>query len=200
MQHCVGRGVSFNTQPPEGGWIRLWLLSASGIGFNTQPPEGGWLLLWRLQMRQRRFNTQPPEGGWVLNAVIIAWLQVSTHSRPKAAGPSHTNRCRQNYVSTHSRPKAAGLPAAYNHNYTDVSTHSRPKAAGPFFWRLKDGWCCFNAQPPEGGGPTQVEPLVGRRQVFAHRGARRRLEAHVADFVVILCFNTQPPEGGWACR
>ena len=33
-----------------------------------------------------RFNTQPPEGGW--DGIDILWCRcdVSTHSRPKAAG------------------------------------------------------------------------------------------------------------------
>ena len=33
----------FNTQPPEGGWIIIYLLIGSDDSFNTQPPEGGWL-------------------------------------------------------------------------------------------------------------------------------------------------------------
>ena len=38
-----------------------WLLS-----FNTQPPEGGWILRLTLRGISLRFNTQPPEGGWKL--------------------------------------------------------------------------------------------------------------------------------------
>ena len=33
-------------------------------------------------------------------------------------------------VSTHSRPKAAGIPARRGVYHEQVSTHSRPKAAG----------------------------------------------------------------------
>ena len=33
----------FNTQPPEGGWLRRRSLLLNLTGFNTQPPEGGWL-------------------------------------------------------------------------------------------------------------------------------------------------------------
>ena len=32
----------FNTQPPEGGWMRLRLNLMALSCFNTQPPEGGW--------------------------------------------------------------------------------------------------------------------------------------------------------------
>ena len=35
-------GPSFNTQPPEGGWIWRKFVSFSWTSFNTQPPEGGW--------------------------------------------------------------------------------------------------------------------------------------------------------------
>ena len=35
--------VSFNTQPPEGGWSVTLLSAGSSYSFNTQPPEGGWV-------------------------------------------------------------------------------------------------------------------------------------------------------------
>ena len=79
--------------------------------FNTQPPEGGWSHLRRKQTVYSSFNTQPPEGGWLKRAssptshstfqhtaarrrlekdckypLIGFRVQVSTHSRPKAAG------------------------------------------------------------------------------------------------------------------
>ena len=39
------------------------------ISFNTQPPEGGWAAKQANQNDQQRFNTQPPEGGWFLYAL-----------------------------------------------------------------------------------------------------------------------------------
>ena len=33
-----------------------------------------------------RFNTQPPEGGWLQSSGRLLIVDVSTHSRPKAAG------------------------------------------------------------------------------------------------------------------
>ena len=32
--------------------------------FNSQPPEGGWMLLRIAVLQFHRFNSQPPEGGW----------------------------------------------------------------------------------------------------------------------------------------
>ena len=48
------------------------------------------------------------------------FVVVSTHSRPKAAAL---------YVSTHSRPKAAAFVSSIQKTRSSVSTHSRPKAA-----------------------------------------------------------------------
>ena len=54
-------------------------------------------------------------------------------------------------VSTHSRPKAAGDKSVYGYYKSAVSTHSRPKAAGQSL--MFDGYneSSFNSQPPEGG-------------------------------------------------
>ena len=54
------------------------------------------------------FNTQPPEGGWAFADMLPFIRQVSTHSRPKAAGAQYREAEAVNLVSTHSRPKAAG--------------------------------------------------------------------------------------------
>ena len=55
------------------------------------------------------FNTQPPEGGWPLKVIKRYLKSVSTHSRPKAAGPIMGKLSIHQKVSTHSRPKAAGV-------------------------------------------------------------------------------------------
>ena len=57
-------------------------------------------------------------------------LQVSTHSRPKAAGFKWFCIFIRYDVSTHSRPKAAGTTLQHDLARYMVSTHSRPKAAG----------------------------------------------------------------------
>ena len=57
------------------------------LRFNTQPPEGGWNQPRLKLVDNTGFNTQPPEGGW-LEAILVNQVkeEVSTHSRPKAAG------------------------------------------------------------------------------------------------------------------
>ena len=83
---------SFNTQPPEGGWRFRRYVNFFGFGFNTQPPEGGWRFLASAKHELTSFNTQPPEGGWDIEASpYTGHRQVSTHSRPKAAGSDFRN-------------------------------------------------------------------------------------------------------------
>ena len=57
-------------------------------------------------------------------------FEVSTHSRPKAAGAYQSGEVPGESVSTHSRPKAAGMAKYEQRFFVQVSTHSRPKAAG----------------------------------------------------------------------
>ena len=83
----VGRDTRFNTQPPEGGWESTSMDAAIDKGFNTQPPEGGWESTSMDAAIDKGFNTQPPEGGWAKDRVMSGWVDVSTHSRLKAAGP-----------------------------------------------------------------------------------------------------------------
>ena len=58
-------------------------------------------------------------------------------------------------VSTHSRPKAAGQRGSNNDAAIVVSTHSRPKAAGVYLPPRHRLLPCFNSQPPEGGWQHQ---------------------------------------------
>ena len=62
---ALGIGTdSFNTQPPEGGWLINLFDCRPLRSFNTQPPEGGWKFTGWMSTITFCFNTQPPEGGW----------------------------------------------------------------------------------------------------------------------------------------
>ena len=78
-----------------------------GTCFNTQPPEGGWSSALRFEFISCCFNTQPPEGGWVDEFLIQQHNQVSTHSRPKAAGLSR-QRIGQLYNCFNTQPPEGG--------------------------------------------------------------------------------------------
>ena len=165
----------FNTQPPEGGWPVKRLHAAPRVEFQhtaarrrlgLQCHHLGFFRQFQHTAARRRlvpaprtrgtmcsFNTQPPEGGWDTSRQNNKHYQVSTHSRPKAAGRGrliqhplwrgfntqppeggwfrrHRHRPLRHIVSTHSRPKAAGQLVVLLCRAGYVSTHSRPKAAG----------------------------------------------------------------------
>ena len=100
-------------------------------------------------------------------------------------------------VSTHSRPKAAGPEIEADLQKSIVSTHSRPKAAGCSAVAMSDEVFSFNTQPPEGGwfwecwwfGIDGVVSTHSRPKAAGNRWFRKSRKTGG--------FNTQPPEGGW---
>ena len=111
----------------------------------------------------------------------------------------HNDRVRQSDcvdVSTHSRPKAAAENLPNTESTSPVSTHSRPKAAAwhPYGWSFIESFqhtaarrrlrfsifnplltYRFNTQPPEGG--CSIQELNCRADDgFQHTAARRRLQ------------------------
>ena len=54
--------------------------------FNTQPPEGGWMQYHDLKEKKRvSTHSRPKAAGFIFRRVLF-FGAVSTHSRPKAAG------------------------------------------------------------------------------------------------------------------
>ena len=152
---------------------------ASGgiISFNTQPPEGGWGLFWWSDVADKVSTRSRLKAAGRSKRMGLRFLTVSTHSRLKAAGLGSGYGIDLYSVSTHSRPKAAGtaaLPhisgtacfntqppeggwapkAAAKNMAFKVSTHNRPKAAGTYRRAGGRYWRSFNTQPPEGGWYT----------------------------------------------
>ena len=126
--------------------------------------------------------------------------EVSTHSRPKAAGRAcRPLSLRSTIVSTHSRPKAAGhnRPAQAPHH--PVSTHSRPKAAGRFCpqsaWGF--GFQLTAARRRLAADKTQNQH---KRPVSTHSRPKAAGFMQRRSIVVFMRFNSQPPEGGWSER
>ena len=82
--------------------------------------------------RFRCFNTQPPEGGWVIHVTSDNPIySVSTHSRPKAAGPTSIRRRQKTRFQHTAARRRLAMSPKYEPPRMSVSTHSRPKAAGP---------------------------------------------------------------------
>ena len=102
-----------------------------------------------------------------------ALILVSTHSRPKAAGPLPVRlppNCKFQHTAARRR---LGFPLPSWRFRLRFNT--QPPEGGWFFGRRHDdGYARFNTQPPEGGW---VPPMPLLRRTCG--------------------FNTQPPEGGW---
>ena len=81
------REHGFNSQPPEGGWRQPAAQSERNTRFNSQPPEGGWKVVVPLRAILNRFQLTAARRRLVAVASLpYAACDVSTHSRPKAAG------------------------------------------------------------------------------------------------------------------
>ena len=77
------------------------------LSFNTQPPEGGWKT-GTASKEQEKVSTHSRLKAAGSNSYIFASIdKVSTHSRLKAAGRQAVRGCILVMVSTHSRLKAA---------------------------------------------------------------------------------------------
>ena len=141
------------------------------------------------------FNTQPPEGGCIIPTGAVLIVDVSTLSRPKAAGSVLGGSVPDMRVSTLSRPKAAAFKyyksssqhqfqhsaarrrlvlIRYVRRYSKQFQHSAARRRLNWASSVTASFNCFNTQPPEGGCEHGMVALFG-----------------------IGRFNTQPPEGGW---
>ena len=128
----------------------------------------------RTMARAVGFNSQPPEGGWRPHDVYEDAFNVSTHSRPKAAGRRVDDAAAWFEFQLTAARRRLETNVVQPPKIIVVSTHSRPKAAG-----FEENAC------------TATE----RFQLTA---ARRRLETgRLFRRPFTWSFNSQPPEGGW---
>ncbi len=142
--------------------------------FNTQPPEGGWQCSQSHAVQCGRFNTQPPEGGWVRISPPRTSKPVSTHSRPKAAGPDDRPLALA-HLGFNTQPPEGGWPSGDSTiSGKRLFQHTAARRRLENLGQAVALSACFNTQPPEGGWVP-----------------RRRAQSSMP------CFNTQPPEGGW---
>ncbi len=128
--------------------------------------------------------------------VLSMEFQVSTHSRPKAAGNASQWRFDRAFVSTHSRPKAAG-PVASSFISTRMFQHTAARR------RLVPHLCKdiaigqFQHTAARRRLATNPKLMCTSPMRFQHTAARRRLGSCTVTSTVPIRFNTQPPEGGW---
>ena len=149
----------FNTQPPEGGWMKAadTGVYASAVSTHSRPKAAGSPSC-SATADVSSFNTQPPEGGWVHVLLGRTLFRVSTHSRPKAAGRDGPSRFdRRHRFNT--QPPEGGWGIAHVNHISHTS---------------------FNTQPPEGGWRLPNATLSASLR-FQHTAARRRLAQPIAS-------------------
>ena len=211
---------SFNTQPPEGGWLRLRPLIPTTLTFQHTAARrrlGDELnksqitgLFQHTAARRRLASTSQYAGlksGFQHTAArrrleinLSEWVlaaRVSTHSRPKAAGFffAHIEPHTKKFQHTAARRRLALSPDSGLAD-TEVSTHSRPKAAGGRRLCPQKGHSVSTHSRPKAAGHLKYQHFLLRR-MFQHTAARRRLAHQQQSPMGKGCFNTQPPEGGW---
>ena len=145
--------VSTHSRPKAAGDKEFYMRRAQ-FSFNTQPPEGGWMtccmicawnnLFQHTAARRRLVNANYGTGDDEVfqhtaarrrlgpnnqNYQLMGLFQ-HTAARRRLAKDKTPLTVGDN-VSTHSRPKAAGGIGCHRRGCYGVSTHSRPKAAGP---------------------------------------------------------------------
>ena len=105
--------VSTHSRPKAAGYCKNRQQNHNNVSTHSRPKAAG-LRFWQVCAAVCCFNTQPPEGGWSTtpeSAVVHAVFQ-HTAARRRLADELHP-RPAGVQVSTHSRPKAAGgLPKA----------------------------------------------------------------------------------------
>ena len=156
---CFDGHHRFNTQPPEGGWIRNIVIICGLACFNTQPPEGGWLRRWDKSFPTPMFQHTAARRRLGIISKIFGFELLFQHTAARRRlgffylmGFSirvfqHTAARRRlaqseikNYKAIlfqHTAARRRLVDQAVDDDDDEgVSTHSRPKAAGSLY-RLK---------------------------------------------------------------
>ena len=104
-----------------------------GAGFNTQPPEGGWLRTRATQTTQHGFQHTAARRRLVMRVRAsrrLSWFQHTAARRRLEFAGSGENFA--GAVSTHSRPKAAGFNLL--HDYQEQQCFNTQPPEGGWFW------------------------------------------------------------------
>ena len=167
--------------------------------FNTQPPEGGCVRVLGCDATAPVSTHSRPKAAACLCCGKVIPVRVSTHSRPKAAAAPAPTVNLLRLVSTHSRPKAAALSGVLLLS-SRVFQHTAARRRLPGECIAAPAHrCSFNTQPPEGGcmrgglrclifssfntQPPKGGCFIARLQpggevAFQHTAARRRLQSN----------------------
>ncbi len=170
--------------------------NTSNSSFNTQPPEGGWQVQPSLFTNRRRFQHAAArrrlagKRRWTASRL---WFQ---HAAARRRLGLITGRLHQAVdVSTRSRPKAAG-PHHSGHPIHSLFQHAAARRRLDLACRHPRRFTGFNTQPPEGGWmASRLRPV--EQNSFNTQPPEGGWDAGGLMATSKPSFNTQPPEGGW---
>ena len=153
--------------------------------FNTQPPEGGWILLKVLRTFQKLFQHTAARRrlGGVLEYLRRVKGFQHTAARRRLARPTPTRLIGMKFQHTAARRRLddSGIDVLQI-----VSFNTQPPEGGWYFSaRFIFRRVGFNTQPPEGGWPCLFSKSL-TSITFQHTAARRRLEE--ADYINVILY------------
>ena len=188
----------FNTQPPEGGWLKggyyafnllkfqhtaarrrlgyicMTVHLLSHVSTHSRPKAAGRPQSRRFMILDG-FNTQPPEGGWFLSRAAFEAHADRFNTQPPEggwAGQTAYQTKRSKFQHTAARRRLAAVRLFWRLRQT-VSTHSRPKAAGSEEIVSTLLFTVSTHSRPKAAGSSNAARQTYR--LFQHTAARRRL-------------------------
>ena len=147
--------VSTHSRPKAAGSIRR-VLNGLPISFNTQPPEGGWTVLLSADIEAAVSTHSRPKaaGNRPVTPMRLSFLFQHTAARRRLA-IQDMHVWLKWPVSTHSRPKAAGSKGKIQFRPINCFNTQPPEGGWTSYEIKKFPSDCFNTQPPEGGWETR---------------------------------------------
>ena len=162
-------------------------------------PKAAGSLGWVVAGKVHSFNTQPPEGGWHAEVLPRPKKSLFQHTAARRRLESRDDAKNQaGWVSTHSRPKAAG-PDQYGNHYRYICFNTQPPEGGWREWGEK--WAeFFKFQHTAARRRLDVHSpfCVSEFTVSTHSRPKAAGQKRHPLYRTQHSFNTQPPEGGWA--
>ena len=187
---CVfPNAICFNSQPPEGGWLRVVLVfePPSIVSTRSRPKAAGFSPKLKIIIRGS-FNSQPPEGGWLTNgagADKLIMFQLAAARRRLAGAIIFLG---ENLKGFNSQPPEGGWPCRHFFGAQLVMfqlaaarrrlAHRHPKTNSLGGFQLAAARRRL----------AQHVYVVDYDERFQLAAARRRLVTHLADNVRMLRF------------
>ena len=121
--------VSTHSRPKAAGECDDLVNQVNKVSTHSRPKAAG-APIHRLRFAAFCFNTQPPEGGWSVSRSDVDVLIQFQHTAARRRLDTMIEKGKAGYeVSTHSRPKAAGRPRS-RRRCTQRSFNTQPPEGG----------------------------------------------------------------------